>query len=85
MKRWAAVDFPSFGLENVDTVPELAIRTFNTDEVEYWLNALRTEGSFHPAAKGFKPAEGVVVFHPQGGYLFKATIEGDDKGKDWGA
>lgn len=85
VKRWGQTDFPAFGLDTVDTVPMLATWTMDTATVEKQLALLREEGCQHPAALGFRPAEGVVVFHTAGGCLFKATIEGDDKGKEWGA
>lgn len=59
----------------------------NMSEVQMWaprmaMDLLRVEGSF--AAPGFKPAEGIVIFHVAGNLLFKATLEKDDqpKGKE---
>ena len=45
----------------------------------YAVEALRNGGSI--ASPGFKPAEGIVVFHPASGELFKATLEKDEKHK----
>lgn len=43
------------------------------------LDSLRVEGSF--AAPGFMKPEGIVVFHTAGGYLFKVTLENDERPK----
>lgn len=62
-----------------DVVPVLSRGVFDTDEVEYCVNALRERGS--RAAPGFMRPEGVVVFHVAGNVAFKKTLEKDDKPK----
>lgn len=57
-------------------VPTLYEGAFNTDEIQrivLWLDAVGSK-----AAPGFKPAEGVVVFHRASGTLFKKTIHNDE-------
>lgn len=61
----------------------LELETFNLHDVRTALDDLAVLGS--SAAPGFMDAEGVVVYHKAGNLLFKATIKGDDKGKDYGA
>lgn len=46
------------------------------------LTELKERGS--SAVPGFMQAEGIVVYHIRGEYLFKATVEGDERGKDFG-
>lgn len=65
-----------FWTENLRCVPVLDRYTMNTERVMEVLEDLRVNGS--RAALGFKPAEGLVVFHPQSQALFKVTLENDD-------
>ncbi len=53
----------------------------NLDEIDFIgiLNNLRDHGSY--AAPGFKPAEGIVIWHSAGNILFKKTLLNDDKPK----
>jgi len=44
------------------------------------LNHLEMNGSI--AAPGFKPAEGIIIYHTAGNLYFKKTILNDEKGKD---
>jgi hypothetical protein len=44
---------------------------------------LNHAGSY--AADGFMKPEGIVIYHIQGGILFKKTFENDAKGKSYGA
>jgi hypothetical protein len=61
-------------------VPILYEGIFNSDIIESQLNHLKEVGSY--ASHGFKPAEGVVIYHKHGNVYFKKTILNDDKGKD---
>ena len=72
--RWEDVD-----LELCKVVPVLYRGPFNLEKVRFALDALRIAGSV--AAPGFMNPEGVVVYHTAGNYLFKATIENDEKHK----
>lgn len=57
-------------------VPVLARRSGSMDaDVERTISDLREYGSV--AAPGFKPAEGIVVYHSASRQLFKVTCEGD--------
>jgi hypothetical protein len=65
-------------------VPVLAeADTFAVDAVIGALASLEDDGS--RAAPGFMDPEGVVLYHKHSNSLFKATIKGDDKGKEHGA
>lgn len=62
-------------------VPVLSVGSF--DEVNNLVGAaiedLRAKGSY--AAPGFMRPEGVVIYHVAGNYLFKKTLEKDEKPK----
>lgn len=60
-------------------VPTLYTGPFSSTIVTQVLSDLEREGS--QAAPGFMRPEGVVIFHVAGGYLFKKTIEKDEKHK----
>lgn len=60
-------------------VPELWRGIFNTLDVVEQLDILRRTGS--KAAPGFMRPEGIVIFHTAQGFLFKKTIERDEKPK----
>jgi hypothetical protein len=81
-KRWADTDFDAAGLNTVSVVPVLDLHTFDTGTVQECLARLRMLGSY--AAPGFMSPEGVVVYHTQGNVLFKATLENDERGKEFG-
>jgi hypothetical protein len=80
-KRWSDSDArPSC----CSVVPVLDIYSqFDSVGVSITMARLQEEGS--SAAPGFMRPEGVVVYHAQGNVMFKATLEGDDRGKAWGA
>ena len=61
-------------------VPILWKGMFETLDIAIILNKLYLDGS--KAAPGFMKPEGIVIFHTQSGYLFKKTIENDEKGKE---
>jgi hypothetical protein len=64
-----------FETPNMRVVPVVDRHTFDTGVVRNALDTLLLEGSL--AAPGYGNPEGVVVFHPQAGALFKATLEND--------
>jgi len=64
-------------------VPTLFEGAFITENITKTIEELKVNGS--QASKGFMKPEGVVIFHKHGSYLFKQTIENDDKGKSYGA
>lgn len=83
--RWANTIFET---SNVRTVPVLytgpwLIAHSLVFAPEHILGDLRELGSF--AAPGFMQPEGIVVYHTQGNLLFKATLEKDQSGKNFGA
>lgn len=58
------------------TVPVLTRYAFDLGRVQDCIEDLRANGS--AAAPGFKPAEGVVVYHTAARTMFKVTLEDDD-------
>lgn len=70
-----ATDKQAFAPACCGVVPVLYSGPFVTSAVDDALGWLRENGS--AAAPGFKPAEGVVVFHEQSRTLFKQTLDGD--------
>jgi hypothetical protein len=61
-------------------VPILArLAKLDTTALDAYLESLRIEGSV--AAPGFKPAEGIVVYHAASKQLFKVTCERDEEPK----
>lgn len=64
-----------FGTWNLGCVPVLMQYTFDTGMVDSCLADLRLNGS--QAAPGFKPAEGVVVYHTAASQVFKALLDND--------
>lgn len=58
-------------------VPVLYTGPFATDVVEDVLDQLRGSGSI--AAPGYTKPEGVVIFHTASNYLFKKTLEKDER------
>ena len=60
-------------------VPVLYQGIFDMGTIDYCLTTLKNEGSI--AIGGFKPAEGICVYHTAGKIYFKKTIEGDEKPK----
>lgn len=78
--RWAD---PISRPECCDVVPMLWIGIFDTRIILSVLESLANLGS--KVAPGFMDPEGIVIYHTQGNVLFKKTIKGDDKGKNFGA
>jgi len=76
--RWKGIEGTSGGL--VTCVPTLGEFEFDTDKILMLLAAMQMIGS--QAVPGFMRPEGVVVFHKASGYLFKKTMEHDEKGKN---
>jgi hypothetical protein len=74
VKKWG-VDRPSC----CHIVPVLFQGEFTTDNVQIAIEMLRSYGSY--AAPGYKNPEGIVIFHTASGYLFKKTLENDEKPK----
>lgn len=64
-------------------VPELWRGDFNSKDILNVLLGLKDFGS--TAVPGFMKPEGIVIYHTASKTLFKKTIEGDDKGKNFGA
>lgn len=62
-----------------DVVPVMCRSTFDTAVIDVCLQKLKTEGSL--AAPGYPYPEGIIIFHTASNYLFKKTIENDDKHK----
>ncbi len=60
-------------------VPTLYRGLFGERAVDNMLERLHYEGSV--AAPGFKPAEGIVIFHTATGVMFKKTLDNDAKPK----
>lgn len=82
--RWAEVDFAAHGLDNVAAVPVLDTGSTDiTGAARNGLNLLLLEGSH--AAPGFDRPEGVIAYHAATNQMFKATLENDDRGKEYGA
>ena len=57
-------------------VPILYEGMFDTNIIKIELELLQNCGS--KASEGFKPAEGIVIYHKAGGYYFKKTIDNDE-------
>jgi hypothetical protein len=62
-----------------DVVPVLWRGEFSLFEINSTLGLLEKHGSV--ASPGFMRPEGVVIFHTASGYMFKKTIEGDERPK----
>lgn len=73
--RWAAGNIPAC----VSVVPVLYMGPFDTNAAQQCIERLQAEGSV--AAPGFKPAEGIVIFHVAGNLMFKKTCERDEQRK----
>lgn len=75
--KWLPEGLPS----NISYVPILGIRTFDFKFIDETIQSLKTTGSI--AAPGYMNPEGIVLFHPAAGKLFKYTFDGDgNKGPD---
>jgi len=61
-------------------VPKLYQGPFEMTVIEYILEDLRLNGSV--AVPGYMRPEGIVIYHTAGNFLFKKTIENDEKGKE---
>lgn len=70
--KWSGKVFSTW---NLGCVPVLMQYRFDTGMVDSCLSDLRLNGS--KAAPGFKPAEGVCVYHSASRQVFKATLEND--------
>ena len=60
-------------------VPALYRGPFDLETVDQCLHELGLRGSI--AALGFKPPEGVMIFHEGARQMFKKTFDGDEAGK----
>lgn len=69
--RWTLETLPAC----CSVVPVLFNGEFSTDVVQSCMDKLAAEGSV--AAPGFMNPEGVVVYLPQAGKMFKVTLDGD--------
>lgn len=80
--RWGdvAVELAN-AVHGLMVVPVLYQGEFSTLAVRSCLDKLDQFGSV--ASPGFKPAEGVVVYHTAGNCMFKATILNDEKPKSF--
>ena len=82
VSRWADVE--ETRPDCCHCVPVLAeLDTFDTEAVKAQLLILDSFGS--KAVPGYMNPEGIVIYHGVSNSLFKATIKGDDKGKEHGA
>ncbi len=63
-----------------EVVPVINEGLFCTELINNSLRILEIRGSF--ASPGFMKPEGIIIFHNPSGYLFKKTIEKDDKRKE---
>lgn len=70
--KWAGQVFSTW---NLGCVPVLSQYTFDTRIVDECLEELAEDGS--KAAPGFRPAEGVVVYHSAASQVFKVLIDND--------
>jgi len=87
-KVWSLFNVHKWGDDSVRpkccrVVPVLDGGLFCTDLITNCIEEMKRHGSY--ASPGFMKPEGIVIFHTHGSYLFKQTIEGDDKGKSYGA
>ncbi len=83
-KRFSLFNVSRWSDDNVrpaccGVVPTLYSGVFDTSTIDNVLEILRIRGS--QAAPGFMRPEGVVIFHVASGYIFKKTIENDEKHK----
>lgn len=76
--RWNTEQRP----ECCHIVPTLFTGEFLTIDVHEILFKLVIDGSI--AAPGFLKPEGIIIYHKHSNTLFKKTIDGDDKGKEYG-
>lgn len=74
-ERWRDQPLP----QPLETVPILYDGVFSQRAIEIRVDHLRNHGS--RTAPGFKPAEGVVVYHKQGNVAFKVTCDNDYQSK----
>lgn len=77
---WKAALDGELGENAIDVVPVMHRGLFDLQEVENCLQHLDEYGSI-ASGNGFKPAEGVVVFHTAANQVFKQTLEGDQNPK----
>lgn len=79
VKRYSEIDFASYDLPNVATVPVLGTGPFDTTTVNIHVALLREGGSV--AVPGYMKPEGVIVLHEASGQYFKVTCERDEEPK----
>jgi hypothetical protein len=77
--RWGA-GFGAGAPACCSVVPTLYVGPFEQEEIDEALQSLRHGGSW--AVPGWKPAEGVVVYHTAARISFKVTLENDEKPKN---
>ena len=80
VSRWSHINYYPVGELVLSSVPILYEGEFNTQVVSDILNDLKKNGS--EARPGYERPEGVVVYHKQANFLFKATIENDQLPKE---
>jgi hypothetical protein len=88
-KRWSLFNVAKWSDDAIrpkccSVVPVLFEGMFDTQNINETLAALKESGSI--ASPGFMKPEGVVVYHKQGNFMLKKTIEKDEeyKGKNSG-
>ena len=52
---------------------------FDTNLINNRIEEIKFNGSY--AVPGFMRPEGIIIFHSASGYLFKKTVENDEKPK----
>jgi len=92
IQRKYGIDEKRFSLFNVKkweghvgicgVVPVLWRGEMDNLDIPILMECLQEDGSY--AAPGFMKPEGIVIYHMQGGILFKKTFESDAKGKSYG-
>lgn len=83
-KRWAEFLDPDEGTLiqrtgdgfELHVVPVLGVHPWDDSFINGCLDRLRERGSV--AAPGFADPEGIIVFHPASGSMFKQLLKGDD-------
>lgn len=74
--RWGIPEMTNFTTPNLTVVPTMYANWPNSDAVIHEaLETLRIRGSF--ASEGFMKPEGIVIWHQQGRFYEKVTLEND--------
>lgn len=84
VSRYSGIDFQSYGLTNVSTVPLLWEGPFDMGVISGLVEELKRDGSFAAdlgVGTRFHNPEGVVVFHQAANQVFKVTCENDESPK----